>query len=62
MAKKELQWMPFLGQYLTASGAVFLNRSNNKDAVTALAAAGQQLKDRGVCPVTFTPSIPACAH
>jgi len=48
MAKKELQWMPFLGQYLTASGAVFLNRSNNKDAVSALAAAGQQLKDRGI--------------
>ncbi|KAF8313408.1 1-acylglycerol-3-phosphate O [Clavulina sp. PMI_390] len=48
MAKKELQLAPFLGQYLTASGAVFLNRSSNKDAVSALAAAGQELKQRGI--------------
>lgn len=49
MAKKELRWMPFLGQYMAASGAVFVNRSNNKDAVAALAAAGEKMKSRGVC-------------
>jgi len=48
MAKKELQWMPFLGQYLTASGAVFVNRSSNKDAISALAAAGEKMRSRGM--------------
>lgn len=48
MAKKELQWMPFLGQYMTASGAVFVNRSSNKDAIAALATAGEKMKSRGV--------------
>ncbi|QRV72360.1 acyltransferase [Ceratobasidium sp. AG-Ba] len=48
MAKKELQWMPLLGQYMSLSGAVFVDRSNNKDALKALAAAGDDMKSKGV--------------
>lgn len=48
MAKKELQWMPLLGQYMSLSGAVFVDRSNNKDALKALAAAGEDMKSKGV--------------
>jgi len=48
VAKKELQWTPLLGQYLTASGAVFLDRSSNVNAVKSLAAAGQTMKTRGI--------------
>lgn len=47
MAKKELQWMPFLGQFLSASGAVFVDRGNNEKAVRSLAAAGEAMKLRG---------------
>jgi 1-acyl-sn-glycerol-3-phosphate acyltransferase len=46
MAKKELQWMPFLGQFLTASGAVFVDRGNNAKAVRSLAAAGEAMHAR----------------
>jgi len=48
MAKKELQWAPLLGQYMSLSGAVFVDRSNNKDALKALAAAGDDMKSKGV--------------
>ncbi|KAG8720453.1 1-acylglycerol-3-phosphate O-acyltransferase [Ceratobasidium sp. 395] len=48
MAKKELQWAPLLGQYMSLSGAVFVDRSNNKDALKALAAAGEDMKSKGV--------------
>ena len=47
VAKRELQWVPLLGQYLTASGAVFVDRSNNTNAVKSLAAVGQTMKTRG---------------
>ena len=54
MAKKELQWMPLLGQFLTASGAVFVDRGNNAKAVRSLAAAGEAMRERGtslcLCP------------
>ncbi|KAI0053666.1 1-acylglycerol-3-phosphate O [Auriscalpium vulgare] len=46
MAKKELQWSPLLGQYLTASGAVFVDRGNNAKAVRSLAAAGETMRER----------------
>lgn len=47
VAKKELQWVPLFGQFLTASGSVFLDRSNNAMAVKSLAAAGRSIKTRG---------------
>jgi len=46
MAKKELQFMPLLGQFMTLSGAVFVDRGNNAQAVRSLHAAGETLKTR----------------
>ena len=39
--------MPLLGQFLTASGAVFVDRGNNAKAVRSLAAAGEAMRERG---------------
>lgn len=44
MAKRELKWMPLLGQYMLLSGAIFVNRSNSEDARKSLAEAGQTMK------------------
>ncbi|PIL37422.1 hypothetical protein GSI_01116 [Ganoderma sinense ZZ0214-1] len=46
MAKKELQWSPFLGQFMTLAGAVFVDRGNNARAVRSLTAAGEIMKQR----------------
>lgn len=43
LAKKQLKWVPFFGQYLLFSRAVLVDRSNNKDAVASLHAAGEKL-------------------
>ena len=48
MAKKELQWMPFLGQFMALSGAVFVDRGNNAAAVRSLAAAGETIRTRRI--------------
>lgn len=46
MAKKEIQWMPLLGQWMSLSGAVFIDRGNNAKAVQSLSAAGETIKAR----------------
>ncbi|THH30345.1 hypothetical protein EUX98_g3858 [Antrodiella citrinella] len=46
MVKKELQWVPGLGQFLTSSGAIFVDRGNNAKAVRSLTAAGETMKSR----------------
>ncbi|KAI0751090.1 1-acylglycerol-3-phosphate O [Daedaleopsis nitida] len=46
MAKKELQWSPLLGQFMTFAGAVFVDRGNNARAVRSLTAAGEIMKER----------------
>jgi lysophosphatidate acyltransferase len=43
MAKKELQWTPLLGQYMSFSGAVFVDRGNNSKAIRSLKAAAERL-------------------
>lgn len=48
MAKKELKWSPLLGQYMTLSGAVFVDRKNSKDALQSLARAGEEMKSKRV--------------
>jgi len=47
MAKKELQWLPILGQWMTLSGAVFVDRSSNTNAIRSLAEAGAKMKQNG---------------
>lgn len=46
VAKKELQWTPLLGQFMTLSGAVFVDRGNNAAAIRSLAAAGETIRSR----------------
>ena len=46
MGKKELQWTPLLGQFMTLSGAIFVDRGNNARAVQSLRAAGEAMKAR----------------
>ncbi|ORY27361.1 hypothetical protein BCR39DRAFT_538480 [Naematelia encephala] len=48
MAKKELKWVPALGQFMSLSGAVFIDRKNRKDAVKALEQAANDMKHKGV--------------
>lgn len=48
MAKKELRWAPLLGQYLTLSGAVMVDRKNSKDAVKMMHHVGEDMKRKGV--------------
>ncbi|SCZ88819.1 BZ3500_MvSof-1268-A1-R1_Chr2-1g04657 [Microbotryum saponariae] len=46
MAKKELKWTPLLGQFMTLSNAVFVNRSKRTDAVAMLAKVAQTMKEK----------------
>ncbi|SNX88112.1 related to SLC1 - 1-acyl-sn-gylcerol-3-phosphate acyltransferase [Melanopsichium pennsylvanicum] len=41
MAKKELQFAPLLGQFMSLSGAVFIDRKNLKDSIKAFRHVGQ---------------------
>ncbi|KII94613.1 hypothetical protein PLICRDRAFT_96444 [Plicaturopsis crispa FD-325 SS-3] len=47
MAKKELQWSPALGPFMTMSGTVFIDRGNSAKAQRSLEAAGEGMKARG---------------
>jgi 1-acyl-sn-glycerol-3-phosphate acyltransferase len=44
IAKKELKWVPFLGQYVWATGMIFIDRSNRKKAIQSLDQAGKLIK------------------
>ena len=44
IAKKELKWVPFLGQYVWATGMIFIDRSNRKKAIKSLDKAGKLIK------------------
>ncbi len=43
MAKKELQYSPLLGQFMSLSGAVFVNRKNLKDSIAMFAEVGKTM-------------------
>jgi lysophosphatidate acyltransferase len=53
LAKKELKWVPFFGQYLIFSRAVCINRSRSKDSVASLRAAGQSLLSKDASLLVF---------
>ena len=44
MAKKELQWTPLLGQFMSLAGVVWIDRGNSANAVRSLMAAGETMK------------------
>ena len=46
MAKKELQYTPLLGQFMTLSNAVFVNRSRRADAVAVFAKVATTMKEK----------------
>ncbi|GAA5900192.1 hypothetical protein JCM5296_001484 [Sporobolomyces johnsonii] len=53
MAKKELKWMPLLGQFMTLSNAVFVNRSKRADAVAVFAKVAQTMKEKALSLFIF---------
>jgi 1-acyl-sn-glycerol-3-phosphate acyltransferase len=44
VSKKILQYVPFLGWYMTATGMIFVDRSNRTKAVKSLAVAGEKIR------------------
>lgn len=52
IAKKELKWIPFLGQYVWATGMIFIDRSNRKKAIQSLNKAGK-LINKGKSVLAF---------
>lgn len=56
MAKSELQWAPLLGQFMTLSNAVFVNRSKRADAVAVFHKVGVTMKEKNVRPSFPPPS------
>jgi len=44
MAKKSLKYMPILGQFMVAGGAVWIDRGNSALTVRSLKAAGEEIK------------------
>ncbi|KAM0791211.1 hypothetical protein ACM66B_005692 [Microbotryomycetes sp. NB124-2] len=53
MAKRELQWTPLLGQFMTLSNAVFINRSKRTDAVATFAKVAQTMKKKDLSLFIF---------
>jgi 1-acyl-sn-glycerol-3-phosphate acyltransferase len=45
VAKSQLKWVPFIGQYLWIAGHVFVNRSNRQAAISSLQKAGQKVRN-----------------
>lgn len=45
IAKKELKKVPFLGWYMMATGMIFINRGNNKEASNSLKNAAQLIRN-----------------
>ncbi|KAK4179626.1 putative 1-acyl-sn-glycerol-3-phosphate acyltransferase [Triangularia setosa] len=45
-AKNQLKKIPFLGWFMTLSGAVFIDRKNSKDARQAMQGAGEEIKNK----------------
>lgn len=48
MAKKSIRLIPALGWFMLMSGAVFIDRSNNKSAVASMTQAGEDMKRKKV--------------
>ena len=46
MAKKQLQYIPFLGWFMAMSATVFVDRANRKNAVEAMAGAAKEVRDK----------------
>ncbi|KAG0709908.1 hypothetical protein DFH29DRAFT_792958 [Suillus ampliporus] len=59
MAKKQLQWSP-LGPWMFMSGAVFVDRGNSTKAHESLAAAGEEMKSKGISLMMYPEGTRHC--
>jgi 1-acyl-sn-glycerol-3-phosphate acyltransferase len=48
IGKKELRWVPIIGQWLWSTGCVFLDRKNRDRAIDQMSGAVKAMKERGV--------------
>merc|ERR1712072_1094572 len=53
MSKKELKWVPFLGQFMLLSNAVFVDRANRQQAFSAFKQVAQVMKEKGTSLFIF---------
>ncbi|GAA5820434.1 hypothetical protein JCM11251_005626 [Rhodosporidiobolus azoricus] len=53
MAKRELKFMPLLGQYMTFSNAVFVNRTKRDDAIKMFAKVAEEMKRKSLSLFIF---------
>ncbi|BGP16214.1 hypothetical protein JCM10213_007071 [Rhodosporidiobolus nylandii] len=53
MAKRELKFMPLLGQYMTFSDAVFVNRAKREDAVKVMERVAGEMKRKSLSLFIF---------
>jgi lysophosphatidate acyltransferase len=48
MAKKDLIWAPFIGQYLWMANNVFIDRDNNQNAIATMKYIASELKKKNM--------------
>jgi len=53
MAKKELKWSPFLGQFMVLANAVWVDRSNRQSALSTFAKVAEVMKSKGTSLFLF---------
>jgi lysophosphatidate acyltransferase len=53
MAKKELKYTPFLGQYITLGNNVFVDRTSRTDALRTFANVAETMKRKGISLFVF---------
>lgn len=58
MAKKSIRLIPGLGWFMLMSGAVFIDRSNNKSAVASMTQAGEDMKRKKVSYAVHLVTVP----
>lgn len=59
MAKKSIRLIPGLGWFMLMSGAVFIDRKNNKSAIASMTQAGEDMKRKNVSlPTTSVKGYP----
>ena len=51
IAKRELRWVPIIGLFFMATGAIFINRKDRKGAIGQLDRAVRAIRERGVSVV-----------
>ena len=54
MAKKSIRLIPGLGWFMLMSGAVFIDRSNNKSAIASMTQAGDDMKQKNVSALSLS--------